>query len=74
VDTLGKVIGELQALISAAAGVEVKAAVEEGNAEAVITRVQMQSTIADKDKRTALAILDKEKAIEQGQVRAYTVT
>eukprot|EP00959_Pyramimonas_sp_CCMP1952_P409169 8575121-Pyramimonas_sp.AAC.2 len=49
--------------------VEVKSAIEERNAEHVIINIQMHSTLAEKDKRVAMAVLDKCKGADQAAVR-----
>ena len=59
---LGKGVREMQGVISSAASVEVRAACEERNAEAVMAAVAAAHKLADKDKAIIFERLERERA------------
>lgn len=59
---LGKGVREMQGVISSAASVEVRAACEERNAEAVMAAVAAAHKLAEKDKAIVFERLERERA------------
>jgi hypothetical protein len=61
-EALGRGVREMQGVISSAASVEVRAACEERNAEAVMAAVAAAHKLADKDKAIIFERLERERA------------